>query len=87
VIYPIKLLYPTLHFTVNGNFSIHTQNLDAEVADVVIFNLLGQQVYKQQFNLSKDIVLNIVTDNLNTGIYLVQLTQNQKNFTAKLIMK
>lgn len=73
--------------SINGNFSIHTQNLDTAPADVAIFNLLGQAVFQQEYFLSENAVLNITTDNLTAGIYLVQLKQNQKSFTAKLILK
>jgi hypothetical protein len=76
-------LYPNP--TQDGHFSIKTPNLSGEV-NLEIVNLLGQQVYNNDINVESHEV-NVSSENLARGVYILKLTQNDFNYTTKLIIE
>jgi hypothetical protein len=54
------------------------------VAQIQLFNLMGQVVYSDNVNTATTIV-NV--NNLNSGIYMLRVTQNGKVYTSKVIVK
>ncbi|WP_019036975.1 PA14 domain-containing protein [Psychroflexus tropicus] len=72
-------LYPN---PTQGSFSITGRDLE-QGAELEIYNMLGQQVYKQ--SLSGQSTIEVTDFKANTGIYLVKLKTNQGERTFKLI--
>jgi len=75
-------LYPN---PTNGQFSIKTPGLDAEV-DVEIINLVGQQIFKERIAVESQ-QLNINAKRLSAGVYIVKLHHGDKTFASKLIVQ
>lgn len=63
----------------NGTFYINTRSNSAK--DVVVFDILGKQVMKTSSTKSVNV------SNLNTGVYIVKITEDGKTATRKLIIK
>jgi hypothetical protein len=71
--------------TDNGQFTISTPNLNGEVI-VDIFNLAGQNVSNQALNVvGQRVKVNV--DRLSSGVYLVNLSQDNQSFSSKLIVE
>ncbi|MDR3046327.1 MAG: T9SS type A sorting domain-containing protein [Bacteroidales bacterium] len=77
----------------NGSFSIQpnpaTDNCVVKLAQtgnaqVEVYNLVGQQIFTANTN-NQTITIN--TGSLNSGIYMVKITQNGKVSTSKLMVK
>ena len=63
-------------------FTISTSNSDKK--EVVIFNVLGKKVFSSTFSgLSKEIEIN----SINSGIYILKVTENGKTATKKLVVR
>ncbi len=60
---------------------------DSEDVGIEIFNVLGEQVYARQLNLSGDMIVPIHTDKFATGIYNVHVKVNGKFLTKKLVIE
>nr|WP_127846314.1 T9SS type A sorting domain-containing protein [Psychroflexus aestuariivivens] len=78
-------LYPNP--THNGLFIIKTNGLTDEVVDVKINNMLGQEVLTNRSKIESNGDINVNADALSSGIYLVKINQNEKDFVTKLIVK
>jgi hypothetical protein len=78
------VLYPNP--SLNGNFSIKSTNLSGEV-NIEISNLLGQKVLDKVLSFESNGKVSIDGSELSPGMYIVNLTQEEKRFTSKLIMK
>ncbi len=78
-------LYPNP--TKNGLFSIKTQNLNTDNIEIRILNLMGKQVMKQIHEAESSGEINIDASTLSSGVYMVKITQNNRSFTAKLIIQ
>jgi hypothetical protein len=74
-------LYPN---PTKDNFRINGPDL-AQGAQVEIYNLLGQQVYKRDFKGQSTIEINGF--NFNTGIYLIKIETHKGKTTLKLVKK
>ncbi len=78
-------LYPNP--TNDGLFSIKTQNLNTGDIEIRIHNLMGQQVMKQNYKAESNREININASDLSSGVYMVEFSQNNQNFTTKLIIQ
>lgn len=71
----------------NGSFNIQFSNVYSNSAKVSVYDLLGKQVfyklYQQELNLEKNIQL----DNVQTGIYLLKITDGDRETVKKIIIK
>lgn len=76
-------LYPNP--TQDANFSIRSPGLKNDVV-IEIRNLLGQQVLLENITVEEEEV-KVNAENLSTGVYLIKLSQDNKVFTEKLIVK
>ena len=64
------------------NFTVNlTDNSNAQIQ---LYNLVGQVVYSD--NVQNQIV-NVNVSNLNSGVYMLKVTQNGKVYTSKVIVK
>lgn len=64
----------------NGLVTINTNNPDA--IDVLVYDVLGKQVKNETITTNT-----LDVSNLNTGIYIVKLSQNEATVTKKLVIK
>ena len=76
-------LYPNP--TNDDRFSIKTPNLSGEVT-VKLTNMLGQQVKNEILSVVGNEV-NVYINGLSTGVYIVELSQDQNTFSSKLIVE
>jgi len=73
--------------TDSGLFTIKTSGLTGEGVDVKIHNMLGQELTSIDFKVENNGEVNVNASELASGIYMVELSQNDKSFTTKLIIK
>ena len=64
----------------NGNLYITTDNNDTK--SVVVYDVLGKQVMKATVTNQP---LNVA--NLNSGVYMVKITEDGKTATRKLVIR
>ncbi|MDI5889392.1 MULTISPECIES: endonuclease [Flavobacterium] len=65
----------------NGNVKINFENSN-EKYSVQVFSILGQKVFEKEYTNSSSAALN----NLQKGVYLVKITNDNKSVTKKLIV-
>ncbi len=73
--------------TGDGLFTIKTSGLEGNDVNVKIHNMLGQEMLSREFNVENNGEVNVNASELASGIYMVELSQNDKHFTTKLIVK
>ncbi len=73
--------------TGDGLFTIKTSGLEGNDVNVKIHNMLGQEMLSREFNVENNGEVNVNASELASGIYMVELSQNDKHFTTKLIIK
>ncbi|MFN2261257.1 MAG: T9SS type A sorting domain-containing protein, partial [Psychroflexus sp.] len=71
----------------NQEFTIQTSRMSGEDVSLKLFNISGQSVMNQKLKIGDDGRLNIQTNGLSAGIYILELTQAQQTFKEKLIIK
>lgn len=72
-------VYPSL--VTQGEFRVTTASIDTKKVD--IYNIQGKQVYSKSVEINE--VVNV--SNLNAGIYIVNVEQDSKMGTKKIIIK
>jgi len=65
----------------SNNFTVNLGN--DEKATIQLFNIVGQQVYSETINGTAQV--NVA--NLNSGVYMLKITQNGKAYTTKVVVK
>ena len=65
-----------------NNFTVELDN-DSQ-AQVQLFNLVGQVVYNAQTNNQ---TVNVNISNLNSGVYMLKVTQNGRIYTSKVLVQ
>jgi len=65
----------------NGNIKINFENSN-EKYSVQVFSILGQKVFEKEYTNSSSAAVN----NLQKGVYLVKITNDNKSVTKKLIV-
>ena len=65
----------------NGNVKINLENSN-EKYSVQVFSILGQKVFEKEYTNSSSAAVN----NLQKGVYLVKITNDNKSVTKKLIV-
>ena len=65
-----------------NNFTVELD--DDSQAQVQLFNLVGQAVYNAQTNNQ---TVNVNVSNLNSGVYMLKVTQNGKVYTSKVLVQ
>jgi ABC-type polysaccharide transport system permease subunit len=69
----------------NGRFYIATPGLSGTV-DVTLTNVLGQQDYDEQLDVQNQEV-QIIAENLSSGVYMLNLSQGEQSFSTKVIIE
>ncbi|TDD74201.1 endonuclease [Flavobacterium caseinilyticum] len=65
----------------NGNVKINFENSD-EKYSVQVFSILGQKVFEKEYTNSSSAAV----DNLQSGVYLIKITNDAKSVTKKIIV-
>ncbi len=76
-------LYPNP--TTNGNFLLDLQHLSGKV-NIEILNVTGQKIFEAKKTIENNNP-QIISENLNTGIYFVKVSQGKNSITSKLIVR
>uniref|UniRef100_UPI001300375B T9SS type A sorting domain-containing protein n=1 Tax=Psychroflexus aestuariivivens TaxID=1795040 RepID=UPI001300375B len=71
----------------NQQFTIQTSHLAGEDVDLKLFNISGQIVMLQSLKLNSNGALNVQSNQLSSGVYILELTQGKQSFKEKLIIK
>lgn len=71
-----------------GKFTISIRGLSAEQTDIVIYNLLGDCIYKDSF-VTFDSDISKITDlgNQSAGVYFLKLRNGSRELTKKIIIE
>jgi hypothetical protein len=69
-----------------GRFNISTKETLAGKTEVVMYNVLGAKVYSEEINVVGN-KAEINATGLPTGIYMLQLTNNGKQYTQRVTVK
>lgn len=79
------MIYPN---PVTGNsFEISSSEFSSNQVEVSIHSILGNQVYENEHLFSNTSIKIEPNETLNTGIYIVNITSDNKKYTQKLIVK
>jgi subtilisin-like proprotein convertase family protein len=73
--------------TKTGVFTIQARALTGSFTEVKLFNKLGQQVYSEKKQVAPNGEIEVFADYLSSGLYIVQLTQDDRRFNSKLIIE
>jgi hypothetical protein len=69
-----------------GRFNISTKETLTGKTEVVMYNVLGAKVHNEEVNMASN-KAEINVTGLPTGIYLLQLTNNGKQYTQRVTVK
>jgi hypothetical protein len=70
----------------SGKFTISTKEPITGKTEVTMYNVLGAKVYSQSINMNGK-TADIAAEGLPSGIYLLQLTNNGKQYTQRVTIK
>ena len=71
----------------SGNFTIQIQSALDGLTKLQLINLLGKQVFSEQKKIqSGENTLQIKTDNIVEGVYLLKVSAGEKNYFEKIII-
>ena len=71
-------------FPIPAQHSLHIKPVKSEKFRVVIFNSMGQRVFYQKIDSSKDILIDL---DLNNGIYLLELKTDSSVWYRKIVIR
>jgi hypothetical protein len=77
-------LYPN---PTSGQFTIKTSGLTGNDAELKIYNILGQQVFSKTQTIEDNGKINVNASGLSSGLYLIELQQDEQVFSTKLIIE
>lgn len=78
------IVYPNPN---NGTFTIKINSPNNKIIDIRLLDIRGRQVYKNHFDSGLQQETTIELDNLQAGIYLVNLTDGIRSLTKKIIIE
>ncbi|WP_394759418.1 N-acetylmuramoyl-L-alanine amidase [Flavobacterium sp.] len=71
-----------------GEFFLNIDNVLNKALDITIFSLTGQSVYTKNFNSSEEVInQGININHLPSGIYLIKISVDGKEYNKKIIKK
>ncbi len=72
----------------NGNFKITFEVIDTDNTDIKLFDIRGRLIETQKFkNTPSTFSEELSFDNINSGLYLLQIQNGNKKTTRKLVVK
>ncbi|WP_157983087.1 T9SS type A sorting domain-containing protein, partial [Psychroflexus aestuariivivens] len=71
----------------NQEFTIQTTHLAGQDVDLKLFNISGQVVMSQRLKVNSNGALNVETNQLSSGVYILELTHGKQSYKEKLILK
>lgn len=70
----------------SGNFEIRLFSTSSEKINLQLFDLKGRVIYSESVNESGEINKSVSVDNLSTGVYLLKVTQGNRQATKKIVI-
>jgi hypothetical protein len=70
----------------NGNFSINFTPQSGENVEVVLYDLLGRQVYSKEFESAGDFNESINMSKSGSGIYMLKIKDGSRSITRKIVI-
>ncbi|WP_281323434.1 reprolysin-like metallopeptidase [Flavobacterium aestivum] len=77
-------LYPNPN---HGNFNIQFNSTTSNDAKISIYDLLGKQIFNETYKNEPKFNRNIHLNNTNTGVYILKITDGDKETVKKLIIE
>ena len=71
----------------NGEFTIRMNSDSGESIKVAVYDIRGRSILEKSFNPTTSFEQQIQLDNVEAGMYLVNVTDGQKQITKKIIIK
>jgi subtilisin-like proprotein convertase family protein len=71
----------------NGEFTIRMNSDSGETIKVAVYDIRGRSIMEQSFSPATSFEQPIQLDNVEAGMYLVNVTDGQKQITKKIIVK
>ncbi len=71
----------------NGEFTIKLNSDSGEKIKVTVFDIRGRAVFQRDYNSASSFEQLIQLDNVESGMYLVNVTDGEKQTTKKIIIK
>jgi hypothetical protein len=72
----------------DGKFYIQSNAIINEFTNVKVYNITGALIFDQNFNESKPkIEINLTTNNLAKGLYLIHIQNKITNTTKKILLE
>lgn len=71
----------------NGEFTIKLNSDSGEKIKVTVFDIRGRAVFQRDYNSASSFEQLIQLDNVESGMYLVNVTDGEKQTTKKIIVK
>jgi subtilisin-like proprotein convertase family protein len=71
----------------NGAFTVKLNSDSGEKINVGVFDIRGRSIYKKEYNPTNLFEENIQLDNVEAGIYLVTVSDGERQTTKKIIVK
>jgi hypothetical protein len=71
----------------NGVFTLNTKDQLKGEVKVAIYNVLGSKIYTETINATGGDSYQVKTSGLSTGVYVLQVTNNGKQFTQRITIK
>ena len=80
---PVVELFPN---PIQNPFTVYLHDFNLDAADLVMFNMLGQQIYKQHIKLINGAeILQLNFNNLSHGTYILKIISGDFKYTKKLL--
>lgn len=71
----------------NGEFTIKLNSDSGEKINVTVFDIRGRAIFQRDYNSTGSFEQQIQLDNVESGMYLVNVTDGKKQTTKKIIVK
>lgn len=70
-----------------GNFFVSLSQNTGEKVAISLYNLLGQEIYTSKKEVGANNQVEVIAENLASGVYVLEIEQGNKTFTDKLIIE
>ncbi|WP_418512978.1 reprolysin-like metallopeptidase [Corallibacter sp.] len=71
----------------NGSFNVKMKSISSDKIDIEVYDIRGRRVFDNVYNASPDFNETIDLGDVQSGMYLLNMSDGQKTVTKKLIVK
>lgn len=71
----------------NGTFTLQSDSLMGDKAQVTVFDLRGRAIYERTFGINGTLRETISLQDAQAGMYLLQMTDGQRRITKRILVK